>query len=53
MNSLQWMAIYFALLALWANVMIGETVYRFWIIELSEKERLYAEMCERLGEMES
>lgn len=39
---------YFVLMALFAMIMIGETMYRFWIIELSEKARLYEEMCERL-----
>jgi uncharacterized membrane-anchored protein YhcB (DUF1043 family) len=53
MNSLLWMALYYAGIALFAMIMIGETIYRFWIIELGEKARLYEEMCERLEGLDS
>lgn len=53
MNSLQWLALYCAGIALFAMIMIGDTIYRFWIIELGGKARLYEEMCERLEGLDS
>lgn len=53
MNSLQWMAIYCALVALWAGLRFCATIYRFWIIELGEKARLYEDQCERLDGLDS
>lgn len=45
--------IYFCALALFALAMIGETIYRFWIIELGQKARLYEDQCERLDGLDS
>lgn len=53
MNSLQWMALYCALVAIWASLNFCSTIYRFWIIELGQKARLYEEMCERLDGLDS
>lgn len=47
-----WLA-YFVALAVFSMIMIGETIYSFWIIELGEKARLYEEMCERLDGLDS
>ena len=53
MNSLQWLALYYAGIALFAMTMIGDTIYRFWIIELGEKAALYEEQTERLMGLDS
>ena len=53
MNSLQWMALYCALVAVWALYKWTDVIYRFWIIEIGEKARLYEEMCERLDGLDS
>lgn len=53
MNSLQWMALYCALVAIWAGLRFCVWIYRFWIVDLGEKARLYEEMCERLEGLDS
>jgi len=52
MNGLLWMALYYAALALLANIMIGETIYRGWIDEIGDKAAAFEEMCETIYDRE-
>lgn len=53
MNSLQWMALYCALVAIRAGLKFCAAIYRFWIIDLGEKAALYEEQTERLMGLDS
>lgn len=53
MNSIQWWACYFGLVAFWALMKWCNAIYNFWIEELGEKARLYEDQCERLEGLDS
>ena len=47
MNSIQWWIVYFCLVAVYATYKIGDTIYIYWIIDLTEKVMAFEEACER------
>ena len=50
MNTIQWLIVYFSIIAIYCLYKIGDTIYIYWIMDLTEKVRMFEEMCERFDD---